>query len=55
MSSNLHIIFNEPVTDQQVNELLDVIITWVEAHNLTIFAVAGEEHNSEEVGDVKEI
>jgi len=53
MNKNLHIIFNEPITDEQENELLDVIVAWVEAHNITIAAIPGEE-NDEEATDVQE-
>ena len=53
-NSNLHIIFNDPVTPEQENELIDVIVSWVEAHHLTIAVVPGEEADSEEGGDVQE-
>jgi hypothetical protein len=54
MSNRLNIIFNDPVTPEQLDELLDVIIGWVEARGITIFAETGAESEIEEVGDVEE-
>ena len=51
MEKNLHLVFNEPVSDETAEALLDAIIAWVKARGLTICAVIGEE--GEEAGNVE--
>ncbi len=47
MEKNLNIIFNEPVTPEQVEQLTDWIIAWLELKGLTALIVSGEEHEEE--------
>ena len=53
MEKNIRIIFNEPVTTEQVEQLSDWIIAWLETKGLTALVIAGEE-GEEESGDVQE-
>jgi len=54
MTKSLKIVFNDPITTELENELVDVILAWVEAHDLTVAIIPSEESESEEAGDVQE-
>ena len=54
MTKSLKIIFNDPIATELENELVDVILAWVEAHDLTVAVIPGLESETEEAGDVEE-
>jgi hypothetical protein len=43
MNQNLQIVFNEPITDAQLEQLTNAIVAWLDSNALTALITAGDE------------